>query len=1286
MTSKGGTTVDYGNLKSPKHTTEKTQERLDHSMRRSVDKNSSGYDYGDCSKRHEDISTRRRPEPSSRSMNLDSSSVDSRIHVSRSGSTTTSKPAAASPRASGLGTKSAMASSCRSQSPKTDSSRTLGIPEGYPRSYDRSSTRVLVPGPKLAAPIVADDRSPRKTPLVYSMLNKRLRKDDGVHHQEGHHRTESEQSVVEDVHATNTIIEESSGRNSLVQGTQLRKEYLPVERSHPKNIHYESRSQSKESVKHVRIKQKPSDVDRQQAFCHQGSALASRLVEDEKNVRWRSPLVSPAPSMVSSSSSSRQEHTQKINDLERELRAVVQEKAKADATLKDLQRKYDQLHYQNGVLRDEKANYKHDINELINVIGMARTTGKWDIDDVTFRALSYDQVFGRYEEPKRSKSSERVLEDHIEDLKCQLSARDDMIDQLRTELNNMRDSHKETMTALHSKDVAITNVTGSLSSSLKREEAASSAASDRDQTIMRLQANVRAAENQVDNIKHELQMREEKIMKLEMAITELNNVIAVKDSESANHIQTVKVLQDRQRETASEVSLELMRQVADCEETIQHLKTELSTLRDHYDRSHHDCSHLERRIQQLESDLHATQDDKRKLLDEIGALQNKLRDSQVSSHDHHEILKSELLRRDETIQKLRKDVLHFQEKRDAYQSDIDEQEAIINDLKREIESNRDELQKKDERLRHAERAAAESARKFEDANNEGQTVAGTKAVWERPAHDLLSRCQMIRITINLFDAQGSRKHRNPVKYDNLILQKLQVIRSKFVNLEAELQTVRAQHADSLTQVADRHDAMLKLKENVKELEEKHKETLATVNHRGEVIKQLRDELKQNNHRVEDLQQQNLMLDKELTRHQSKLEEAQKEIDRLQTHIQKVDLSSSQMDIQHRGEITEREEKLAKCCAELKVLEERLSQQQQQVSHREDQIAALQSELRCKAEELNRRERHIQKLEVDLTNAQEDHRMAVNELERREITLQQLEADLGHSREQYREAIEENGRLEARIQAFVINAQSEQDLLSGEVKRREEAIQKLKLDNMNQKEIISKHEEQIHQQEKTITQLKMQIKSFQGDITVKDNTIADYEAQLKSARNMHAETKDELAKIEEHNRELQNELGTANARLENLEHNLSMKEDLILQLKQDTDSLQQQQRDAISKITARDEAIQHLNSEIGKLRQIRQEKLIEIQRQSETIKRLQEALTESHVDLDETRKRVDYDICESVIVDDELDPPFIKQMTVAIKQNINKCYADPEIQNMLLLCTVLDPRFLSPVLCRDLQTR
>lgn len=53
-------------------------------------------------------------------------------------------------------------------------------------------------------------------------------------------------------------------------------------------------------------------------------------------------------------------------------------------------------------------------------------------------------------------------------------------------------------------------------------------------------------------------------------------------------------------------------------------------------------------------------------------------------------------------------------------------------------------------------------------------------------------------------------------------------------------------------------------------------------------------------------------------------------------------------------------------------------------------------------------------------------------EQREISLQQLEADLASTKRLYAEAIEENGRLEARIQAFALNAQSEQDVLSGEV--------------------------------------------------------------------------------------------------------------------------------------------------------------------------------------------------------------------------------------------------------------
>ncbi len=70
------------------------------------------------------------------------------------------------------------------------------------------------------------------------------------------------------------------------------------------------------------------------------------------------------------------------------------------------------------------------------------------------------------------------------------------------------------------------------------------------------------------------------------------------------------------------------------------------------------------------------------------------------------------------------------------------------------------------------------------------------------------------------------------------------------------------------------------------------------------------------------------------------------------------------------------------------------------------------------------------------------------------------ADLDHNKRLYKDAVEENGRLEARIQAFAINAQSEQDVLSGEVKRREETIARLKMEAMNLNEVNSRCEEKV----------------------------------------------------------------------------------------------------------------------------------------------------------------------------------------------------------------------------------
>ena len=54
----------------------------------------------------------------------------------------------------------------------------------------------------------------------------------------------------------------------------------------------------------------------------------------------------------------------------------------------------------------------------------------------------------------------------------------------------------------------------------------------------------------------------------------------------------------------------------------------------------------------------------------------------------------------------------------------------------------------------------------------------------------------------------------------------------------------------------------------------------------------------------------------------------------------------------------------------------------------------------------------------------------------------------------------------------------------------------------------------------------------------------------------------------------------------------MKDDLLQQVRSDMDSLQRQQKESLNKIATRDEVLQKLNLELGKLRSIKQEKQLE----------------------------------------------------------------------------------------------
>ena len=77
-----------------------------------------------------------------------------------------------------------------------------------------------------------------------------------------------------------------------------------------------------------------------------------------------------------------------------------------------------------------------------------------------------------------------------------------------------------------------------------------------------------------------------------------------------------------------------------------------------------------------------------------------------------------------------------------------------------------------------------------------------------------------------------------------------------------------------------------------------------------------------------------------------------------------------------------------------------------------------------------------------------------------MSLQQLEAELSSARKQYSDAVEESGRQEARLLAVLDNAQSEQEMFTGEIKRRDETIQKLKSEFVLAKDTLRQQEETV----------------------------------------------------------------------------------------------------------------------------------------------------------------------------------------------------------------------------------
>ena len=136
------------------------------------------------------------------------------------------------------------------------------------------------------------------------------------------------------------------------------------------------------------------------------------------------------------------------------------------------------------------------------------------------------------------------------------------------------------------------------------------------------------------NLCLQLTEKEAEVLKLNRDITDLHRSLASKEEECLASTQSVQRAQHNEA-TANSHSQKL-------ESMINDLRAEITDAKALHRQAVYDSQHCERRVKLLEEELNCAREEAAKGVEEIGMLQNRLKEATNATHNHKDLLKSEV--------------------------------------------------------------------------------------------------------------------------------------------------------------------------------------------------------------------------------------------------------------------------------------------------------------------------------------------------------------------------------------------------------------------------------------------------------------------------------------------------------------------------------------------------------------------------------------------------------------------------------------------------------------------
>ncbi|XP_072323613.1 uncharacterized protein [Scyliorhinus torazame] len=283
---------------------------------------------------------------------------------------------------------------------------------------------------------------------------------------------------------------------------------------------------------------------------------------------------------------------------------------------------------------------------------------------------------------------------------------------------------------------------------------------------------------------------------------------------------------------------------------------------------------------------------------------------------------------------------------------------------------------------------------------------------------------------------------------------------------------------------------------------------------------------------------------------------------------------------------------------------------------EHMIQNLEEQQNKKTEAHGRTAQHEQnELYVDYKPVQQ----ARHKVQKKKAIITDLKDQIKQLQQQYNETVEDNGRLQARLEAWMITAQSEQDILSNEVFCKEDIIHKLRMKQLAQEEKCNIAEEQIQHQEKLLEQQHLKYVASVNIVDKHQQMIHSLEQDLQAAMIAEREMSTQVAQCEETIKHLKIELSSLHSGQELNNRTIAHKKQIITELQQENDSLNQKLKETLCKVNDSEEQVSTLDLEVNMLKMRLGEKTDLAQNLEEQILKQQESLNRANATLRDTKK-------------------------------------------------------------------